>query len=70
MTESISDFALYLRTQGKSPLTIKKYCEAVRRLHRFVVSRGASRLGKCDQADDLGLARLGRGRGRATYPAG
>ncbi|HEX9519087.1 MAG TPA: site-specific integrase, partial [Streptosporangiaceae bacterium] len=41
MTESISDFALFLRAEGKSPYTIKKYCEAVRRLHRYAVERGA-----------------------------
>jgi site-specific recombinase XerD len=42
MAESIDDFALYLRSERKSPGTIRSYCQGARKLHRHVVPRGAA----------------------------
>jgi hypothetical protein len=42
MAESIDDFALYLRSERKSPGTIRSYCQGARKLHRYVVPRGAA----------------------------
>lgn len=40
MADAVSDFALYLRLERKAPGTIRSYCQAVRKLHAYVVSRG------------------------------
>jgi len=42
MTEAISDYTLFLRAEGKSPQTIRKYSLACRKMQRYVVGRGVA----------------------------